>query len=117
MIEVEAVVLDDLLRDLRDSVRWVKMDVQGAELHALRGMRFLVESRKPLTIVSEFMPQALTEAGSAPEDLLSFLEDRGFRTYILREDGTLVPTTCERLASTHHQHGTYVNLVFERTAW
>jgi FkbM family methyltransferase len=113
-IEVDVVALDDRLADLQGVVRWIKMDIQGAELHAVRGMRTLFDSCPQLTVVTEFMPTALLEAGSLPEALFTFFDGLGFRAYQLGYEGDLHTTSVDEALS-RTADGTYLNLVFDRS--
>lgn len=51
--EVEAVSLDEMF-DLRDHFIWIKLDVEGHEAKALRGMRNLIANNKVLIQVEVF---------------------------------------------------------------
>jgi FkbM family methyltransferase len=55
---VDVISLDDVCRDLRVTPTFIRMDVQGAEFHALRGAREVIRAAGPrLTIVAEMHPQ------------------------------------------------------------
>ena len=56
-IEIKTVRLDDFLQG-REGFDLLKMDIQGHEFHALMGMEGLL-NRQNITIVMEFMPEAL----------------------------------------------------------
>jgi FkbM family methyltransferase len=56
--EVEVISLDDVCRELRVMPTLIRMDVQGAEFHALRGAREVIRAAGPrLRIVAEMHPQ------------------------------------------------------------
>lgn len=59
----------------------VKLDVEGSELHVLRGAGGLM-SQKP-KIIFEYSIPALEGAGVNPRDLLDFLLERGYTLYSL----------------------------------
>ncbi len=55
---VDVVSLDDVCRELRVTPTFIRMDVQGAEFHALLGARELIRAAgSRLTIVAEMHPQ------------------------------------------------------------
>lgn len=55
---VDVVSLDDVCRDLQVTPTFIRMDVQGAEFHALRGAREVIRAAgSRLTIVAEMHPQ------------------------------------------------------------
>jgi FkbM family methyltransferase len=52
---VSCVTLDEVLADISGPVDVLKLDVEGAELHALKGTRNLLAQRRVLLIFSEFL--------------------------------------------------------------
>lgn len=56
----------------------VKMDIQGAEVLALRGMRRMLERCKPLMIV-EYTPSKLASAGTSADEFMNILVSLGYR--------------------------------------
>jgi FkbM family methyltransferase len=88
--EVEVARLDEVLPGRR--VDFIKMDVQGHELHVLRGMEEVLRASPALEIYFELWPAGLRGAGTEPEDLLEHLRQRGFRIYET-EQGPLRPVT------------------------
>jgi len=114
-VEVEVVALDELLPELRGTIQWIKIDIQGAELAALRGMRALLASCPEVTIVTEFCPRALAEFGDDPASLPSLLAELGFCPGELRANGELRPVAAEELLSrVSAEDATYVNVAFTR---
>jgi FkbM family methyltransferase len=74
--EVEIVRADDLVTG---SVDVVKLDVEGAEAAALRGMeRILTGEGRPGALLVECYPALLERAGSSREELLAILEGHGY---------------------------------------
>jgi FkbM family methyltransferase len=76
---------DDLLAD-EPGVDFIKIDVQGWELHALRGLRGTIERNPNVQIYLEFWLQGLRGAGTDPADLFEFLEGCGL-TIFREQDG------------------------------
>lgn len=58
----------------------IKLDIEGFELRALRGMSRLIEEHRPL-VVSELNTEMLRRAGATPRDLLEFFAMRGYRAF------------------------------------
>lgn len=75
-IPVEVVTLDDALAGER--VDFVKLDVQGWELEALRGATRILAENPGVQLFVEFWPYGLRRAGSTPLDLITFLQKCGF---------------------------------------
>jgi hypothetical protein len=62
-------------------IHFVKMDVEGSESAALRGMAGIVERYHP-TMLVELNELALVRGGrSTPEELVQALKDFGYRIY------------------------------------
>lgn len=92
--EVNVTTLDDYVREQSlPSVDFIKMDIEGAEMLALLGMRDVLSRFQP-SILFEFNPPCLRRLGVQPEQVLKFLEDYGYSFYSadkrlmpLRSDG------------------------------
>lgn len=88
VITVEAVPLDDWLDQNAPNadVSVLKLDVEGAEMQALRGMERMLASARPALIV-EGLDDMLREFGSSLEEMTGFLRGLGFREVMPRHDG------------------------------
>ncbi|MEK7114797.1 MAG: FkbM family methyltransferase [Patescibacteria group bacterium] len=78
-IDVPAVSLDEFLKDYKKPVNFIKMDVQGAEGGALKGMMGILEKNKNIQIMTEFWPAGLKMFGISAEEFLTTLENLGFK--------------------------------------
>ncbi|WP_310962183.1 FkbM family methyltransferase [Nocardioides terrisoli] len=85
--EVELVRLDDDLADLAKPFDFVKMDIQGAESHALSGMQAILRDRPPRLMLLEFWPKGLVGMGRDPRDYLDQLAGAGYRVSELGSEG------------------------------
>jgi FkbM family methyltransferase len=88
-VEIAITRLDDFLaahpQHVDRPVSLIKIDVQGAELHVLRGMhQTLVRNNYPPILV-EYAPDDLRQAGVTPEDFFSAFEALGYRPHALPE--------------------------------
>jgi len=78
--EVRAVKLDDFLKDRPVDV--IKMDIEGFEPYAVRGMHDLLARHRPVLFL-EFAPTNLRLFGNtAPEDFLRDLVSRGYEVRV-----------------------------------
>jgi FkbM family methyltransferase len=75
---VRTISLDEALREER-RIDVVKIDVEGAELLVMRGMKRIVERNPDIRIVLEFAPTHLRRAGVSPEAFLQEITSVGFR--------------------------------------
>jgi FkbM family methyltransferase len=77
-IQVEAKVFDGLKsKEMIDGVDLVKMDVEGAELNVLRGMRHTLDTYHPKILI-EVHPILLESFGFLPTHLMEFLITFGY---------------------------------------
>ena len=97
-IPVDTVRLDDFFHDFQGRIDLIKIDIQGAEPAALRGMTKLIEKHPRARIILEFWPIGLKLFGEDPEGFLRSLEHLGFSLWNLDEQyGRTVPTTTSEL--------------------
>jgi len=80
-IEIETVRLDDYFRDFKNQINFIKMDIQGAELDALRGMSSLLKKMENIKIMSEFAPKWLKKFGNEPIEYLKLLKEFNFKIF------------------------------------
>jgi FkbM family methyltransferase len=87
--EVPLVALDTL--DVRRPVRFIKMDVEGAEPQVLRGAQRILKEDKPV-ILSEFHPTQLERAsGVTADQFLSQIAALGYRAHHIEHGGLGAP--------------------------
>jgi FkbM family methyltransferase len=80
---VGSIKLDTMI-NLYPSVNFIKMDVEGAELYALRGMRSTIEKWKP-NIMMEFHPPSIYESGCNPRDIYDYLKNFDYDIMLIPE--------------------------------
>jgi len=76
-VEVEALTLDGFFKDGRPKIDVIKMDIQGAEFGALKGMRRIFSANPHVIMLMEFWPFGLRRFGVGPEPLLRLLAEYG----------------------------------------
>jgi len=74
--EVEAMPLDDLLPEVQPAV--IKIDVEGADLRALTGMRQMIERAYPRLIVVEAEDEQLRCFQDSVHELTSYMQRLGY---------------------------------------
>lgn len=77
-VEIEAVSVDDFMRDHGNRVDFVKIDVQGAEGGVIKGMLKTIEANPKLKILFEFWPAGMKMFGVDGPQTLKMLEGFGF---------------------------------------
>lgn len=96
----------------------VKMDIEGAEMSALRGMQTIIANSPGLALIMEYNPQALKAFGCDPEGAISEVRAMGFaQVQVIETNGTLTDLSEARLSSLTQRlmaHMDVVNLLFIR---
>lgn len=115
-IDIEVVRLDTLFGPNR--VDFIKMDIQGAELLAMKGLRETCAHNPQLRMLIEFSPATLIDAGASPRDFLELCRSYGFNISILHEDRPPEPTTDDWLLANcgPGKHYPHLNLLLARPA-
>lgn len=88
--EIEAVSIDDYLSTRSTSgpvkVDFIKMDIQGFEMHAIKGMEKTLATNEGIKLLSEFWPYGLKQAGSSLTEYFDCLSADGFTCYLLENN-------------------------------
>jgi len=82
-IEVDTRRIDNILKKNR-KIDFVKLDIEGSEYGALKGMQQMLKRDHP-TIMMEFHPPSIEEAGDKPEDSYNFLMEIGYTRFDLAD--------------------------------
>jgi FkbM family methyltransferase len=78
-LEIETVRLDEFFDDPRFIVDVAKIDIEGAETRALRGMERLIARSPRMKLLTEINPTALAQNGDTAESYLRALFAHGFK--------------------------------------
>jgi FkbM family methyltransferase len=83
-IEIDAVSIDDYLKG--EKVQFIKMDIQGFEMEAMKGMKETLKNNPDVKMISEFWPYGLKKAGSSLRDYFILLKELNFKVEILKDN-------------------------------
>lgn len=103
VIEIDAVSIDDYLTGGIEPVKvqkvdFIKMDIQGFEMQAIKGMTKTLANNPHIKLISEFWPYGLSKAGSSVTEFFTFLQSLQFNCYLLEKDA-LSLLTIEKVKS------------------
>lgn len=84
-ITVPMTSIDAALKEHNVKVDMIKMDIQGAEMQALVGMKETLSAVDGPCLLVEFWPYGLKISESDPAELLALLESKGFLFYMIDE--------------------------------
>jgi FkbM family methyltransferase len=89
--EVRCVALDDYFADPTSRIDVMKMDIEGAEGLALKGMSKLLERSPRVRIMMEFCPQMMSGFDCDAAETIAMLEAGGFMCWTINPDSSLAP--------------------------
>lgn len=119
---VRTVPIDALLSEMNiEAIDFVKMDIEGAEMGALRGMKNLIANSPNINLIMEFNPSALKAFDVVPESAVAEVLGLGFsKVFVVNEDSSLVEITNKTqmivdMTTRLMQHMDVVNLLFIRS--
>lgn len=107
---IPAKVIDDLVPD-DQAVDFVKIDVQGTDHRVVRGLRRLLLRWGP-TILVEYWPAGIEDAGDDPEEVVEFYRGLGLDIRCLDTDGLgLNPGGRQLAEAARNNRGNYCSLI------
>jgi len=82
-VTVDSTTLDNLLAGKFNSIEWIKIDVEGAELSVLRGCPETLKITKKIFV--EVHEHILKQNNEKPEEIIEILKNNGFRIRLFSE--------------------------------
>src|SRR6185369_13005262 len=68
------------------NITLLKVDIEGYDFKAIRGMKKSIEASPNIKIIVEFFPKKLEAAGDSPEEFISYLKAQGFKVDYLNHN-------------------------------
>ena len=78
-IDIDAITLDDYFKANSIAPDFIKIDIEGYELNALKGMKMVLQSSNKIKIMIEYNPLTKIFFNSDPMDSLNFLGELDFK--------------------------------------
>jgi len=88
ILEIDIIALDDYFKP-GQRVDLIKMDIQGYELHALRGANRLLADNPNIKLLLELWPYGLKQAGANWLELIDTLQAKNMSIYQITNHGLL----------------------------
>lgn len=112
-IEIDAVNADDYFKNL-GQVHFIKMDIQGFEMSAVRGMERILKENESIKILSEFWPYGLKLTGSSATEYFEYLTSLNFNCYLLEKEQLIKLDLKKVKEMDTHQEELYYNIFATR---
>ncbi len=86
-IDIETITLDEFFKNNEKSIDVIKMDVEGAEFLALKGMDRILRTNYKIKMFIEFFPLLIKKMGDSPEEFIrKIIQDYKFSIFIIPDD-------------------------------
>jgi FkbM family methyltransferase len=110
-IEVESTTVDDAISPL-ERIDVAKVDVEGGEVDAIRGMSETISRTERLVMFVECCPSALSSAGASVGELLDELQRHRFQVSLVQDKSKSLTTDLSELFAAERSGSEkyYVNL-------
>lgn len=118
-VEIGSVSLDDYFKDYTGKINFIKMDIQGSEERAMKGMFKVLEGNKNIKIVTEFWPAGLKKSDCEPASFLNIFTKLNFTLYNFNAlRNKLLPADISELLKVHTvQNSSDTNLLCIREGY
>lgn len=112
-VEIETIKLDDYFKDHGGKIDLVKIDIEGAECAAVRGMEQTLRKNRSVKLVTEYYPRWLSSFGSSGKEYLGLISSLGFGISDINEETEQVePSTADKVLKKYSpEKKTWTNLL------
>ncbi len=110
--KIDCISMDEVVPDHK--VDFIKIDIQGYEYFAFKGMQEIFRKNERLKIITEFYPYGIQESGITPQAFYDFFSSKSYRLFLC-EDGQTIPFLSSDLP--HYEHlgkDVYFNLFINK---
>ena len=108
-IDIHAVAVDEYLSTSTIEVNFIKMDIQGFEMSAVKGMIKTLQSPH-LKMLSEFWPYGMRKAGTNVLDYFHLLKQYNFHIYLIENNQLIELTEVKVKSFLDLPESTYMNI-------
>lgn len=112
VIAVDGVSIDDYVGG-QFRVDFIKMDIQGYELHALHGMEKTIEANPDIVIFSEFWPYGFKKCGTSASFVYDYIRSLDLQVWLPEQD-TLRPVNQTAIEQFQEIETVYYNVILSK---
>ena len=84
-IEIDVITLDEYFKNFEKPIKFIKIDVEGAEGATLLGASKIIKNSKNLVIMMEYFPKWIKKFGDIPEEILKSLIEKQFKLFNINQ--------------------------------
>ncbi len=112
-VEVDVITLDEYFKKFEKPIKFIKIDVEGAEGAVLLGTSKIIEKSENLTIMMEYFPKWIKKFGDEPKEILKSLLQKDFKLYNLNQKNNRLDTIqIEKFVSEYNEEKkNYTNIL------
>jgi len=89
-VEVETISVDEFFQNENSKIDLLKIDIEGAEMFALQGMKQTLAANPQMNFITEFYPKMIERGGFSPQQYLNELRALGFSLSIIDEEKKII---------------------------
>ena len=116
--KVKTDTLDNLFKNVHHKIAFIKMDIDGSEMRALKYAEQLIKRNPNIKLLIEFAPARIIDSGYTPREFLDYINSLGFEIKAMFEDNPeVVKGTFDKLmknSTTMRNKMNWCNLICER---
>lgn len=114
-IIVDSTTLDSFLEYKKiNKVNFIKIDIEGGEPFAFKGMKKIINNSSTISIISEFNPEAIEQSNKNPKDFLNEIRKNGLKTYAIKEKGEVALFEHMEQISFYQAKEKYTNILCQK---
>jgi FkbM family methyltransferase len=116
-IPVETVSLDEYFHDIHHKIDYIKIDIEGGEYNALKGMTNILNEMRDIWLTIEYAPYLPLWADVDLSEFLDFVRSHDFKIHDLTRGSFHEQASDQYLLDTYPKSevGKYANLLLSRT--
>ena len=110
LVDTHGLTFRHELHDI-ETLNLIKIDVQGYEPKVIAGLCDTITRSPKLTLLTEFWPKGICDAGDDPKEFLKSLRELDLTLHELKSNGELIELKDNDDLIAQHQGRKYTNLV------
>ncbi len=111
--QVDSISIDKYI-DSKYKVDFIKMDIQGAEFPAFKGMEATLRNNQDIIVFMEIMPSGLKSFGISANVVTNYISSLGFTIYLIKDNMIKILEEADINNYEFYKEDEYENLILSR---